>query len=200
MKRTKQQIKKHIRLVSETSYNNILSEQRKRDKAAIEADKRSSLEYQILFASKKCVQNIHPFENEWKKLCRAKIKDTFKIEQARESILLAMDKAAADSIGRIIAEIKQTSLASKSIKNFVEVDLTVADFFAGFEKFCKKEFENYTISKEEFNNIISKYLNLNLVSLKSYGEKFGYTKPAEKFEENLKLIKNYAVKEQELSL
>ena len=61
MKRTSSRTIKHNRLIAEVADNVHMNEQRKKMQAALRKERDESIEYRIDFASKKCVQNIHPF-------------------------------------------------------------------------------------------------------------------------------------------
>ena len=168
---------------------------KERKNAARREDKESGLKHRIGLAQRKCVQNIHTAETEWKKLNKDLLTSQEKLNEAYDNIFKSIDKAAADSIARIIAEIKQPIVKENSKEPLLEIDLPVDIFYTDFESFCSKELQDIKLDETSFNNIIKKYLSLNLQSLKTYGKNYNYSKPAQKFEENLNYLEKVVVKE-----
>ena len=151
-------------------------------------------------ARSKCIQPLHHLEKEWKLACKEK--NSAKIEEARLKFLRGMDKAAADYIGRIMAEIKQTYLGKKEISKdeVLQINLSVDDFYANFKKFCNRELKGYSVTTQDFDQITSWQLKRNISSLETYGSNFGYDKPVKQFKENFEYLKDFVIKENELSL
>lgn len=189
------------RLMTKIISNDIVTEKLKKESYAQKKSKESSLENKIQFAQRKCVQNIYPFESQLEKACKAKVKDQEKINKALNNVLKAIDKAAADSIGRIIAEIKQPVSEDKNIplNTLYQVNLPVDIFYSDFDNFCNAELKGYKLEESAFNQIVEKFLNLNLKSLKSYSERYKYAAPLKQFEENLKILEDIAVKKSVLT-
>ena len=195
-------IKQNRIIAAATTYHGPNGEKERKERARIANDeaKRESIEERIGFAQRKCIQNIATCETELKNARKTKDEET--LNEALENIKKAIDKAAADSIGRIIAEIKQPISTEKDTSKveLVEVNLPIDIFYNDFENFCNKELKNCEIDQDSYNKIVKKFLNLNLNSLKSYGDRFNHTAPAKKFEENLAYLEKVAVKENELSV
>ena len=192
---------RHNKEIRERVEGEINSERVKRKKAAQRKAKEESIEYKIELAQRQCVQSLYSLEKEWEKETKAKVKDAKKIEEAREQILRGLDKAAADTMTRIMAEIKQVYLGADNIKigEFQQVNLSIDDFYADFKKFLKREFVGYSVTEAEFEKIMVNYSVINIPRIKSLGKKFGYDKPAEQLQKNIGLVKKVAVKENELS-
>lgn len=195
MKRVHTETRKHGNEIRELAANASEREVRERVKAARKEAKEASLEYQTGLEQRRCIQNLYHLEKEWKKASLAKAPDLEKIENARLEILRALDKAAADSMGRIMAEIKQVYLSSGKL---IAADLDVDSFYADFKRFVKKNFENYSVTEEEMNKILKPYYEQNLSRIQQLGKSFYYDKPAQKLQENIDYIRKIAVKENTL--
>ncbi len=200
MSRLHSEDKKKVRLYSERSHGHQISERKKEIAAIRRVAKEESVEYKIMDARSKCIQSLHHLEKEFK--LAFKEKDSAKIEDARLKVLRGMDKAAADYMGRIMAEVKQTYLNKKEISKdeVLQVNLSVDDFYANFKKFCKRELKGFVVTAEDFDQITSWQLDRNISSLEKYGSSFGYDKPVEQFKENFEFLKDFVIKENELSL
>ena len=202
MGRVNSRTAKHNRLIAEAADSAILREIREKRKAAEREAKMNSVEFKIEMAQRQCIQPLHKLEKEWENAQKAKVKDENKIAEAREQILRGLDKAATDTIARIMAEIKQKYLSTKGIsKNEMQtVNLTIDEFYADFEKACKREFENYVVSEEEFEKIFLIYKAQNFFRIQHLGERVGYCKAAEQLEKNLSYVKTIAIKEKDLTV
>jgi len=192
--------KKKVRRFSEVSNSYADAEARRRSKAIKDEATRNSLEYKLNDARNKCIQPLHGLEKEWKLACKEK--NSAKIEEARLKFLRGMDKAAADYIGRIMAEIKQTYLGKKGLykDQLLQVNLSVSDFYVGFKKLCKRELKGFSITENEFNKILSWQYKRNLTSFENYEKALGYDKVVKQFNKNLECLKDIAIIENELSL
>lgn len=188
---------RHNRLIAETADAVINAERREIRKAAERAEKEASIEYKTEMEQRKCIQYLYQFEKAWKKELSAKVPNEDKIVAARFDVLKALDKSAADSIGRILAEIKQTYLNSKEL---LTVDVSVDVFYADFKNFCKKNFVNYYVTKEEMDKILTPYIDQNVTRIKNLGEMCGNDKAAQKLLENIEIVKKIAIKEKELTV
>lgn len=202
MKKVNSRTAKRNKLIAEAADAAVLKEIRERRKAAELEAKINSIEYKTEMAQRQCIQPLHRLEKNWENAKNAKVKDENKIVEAREQILRGLDKAATDTIARIMAEIKQKYLAEKNIsKNEMQtVNLTVDEFYADFERACKREFENYVISREEFEKRFLFYKAQNFLRIQHLCERVAYYKPAEQLEKNLNYIKSIAIKEKDLTV
>lgn len=188
---------KHNKLVSDSADYAIERERKERIKAVQREAKLESFEFKNEFERRKCIQNLYQFEKAWKKECAAKEPNVEKIENARLALLTAMDKAAADSIGRILAEIKQVHLDSNEL---ITIDVSSDVFYNDFKNFCKNNFSNYLVTEEELNQILKPYITQNLSRIKQLGEQFEYSKPYEQLAENIEVVKKISFKQLEMNL
>ena len=200
MKTTNLRITERVRMFSDIHYSSAKKEINERHAAMEKLAREESIEYKMSLAQRQCVQPLHKLEKEWKNAKTAKVKDESKIEEARQNILMGLDKAATDSVARIMAEIKQKNLASQGLckKELQQVELSVEEFYNGFDKFLAKF--DYFVTEEEFNKIVLIYMEQNLNRIQYLGSLVDYATPAIQLAKNIELLKVYAIKEKELTV
>lgn len=200
MSRLHSEDRKKVRYYSDLFYTSAVTENRRRSKAINDEARRNSLKQKLFDAKSQCIHPLHKLEKEWK--AAIKVKDPNKIEETRFNLLRGLDKAAADYMGRIMAEIKQIYLNKKGLykDEMLQVNLSVDEFYANFKKFCKRELKGFVVSPQDFDQITSWQLERNISSLEKYGSSFGYDKPVVQFKENFEYLKDFVIKENELSL
>lgn len=197
MKRVNTKTLKHNLLISRAVDAAIIADIRERDKAARKQAKLESLDYRIALAQRKCVQQLYKPEKNYELLIKKGIVHEQLLNNAEFEIIKAIDVAAIQSLGRILAEIKTKQL---DLKEMIDIQISYKDFYKNFENFYEKNFSELNISKEEFNKIIKPYIDINLHRIRTLGTKFAYYKAANKLESNIVYLEKVAVKEQNLSL
>lgn len=200
MERMNSRAEKRIRKYGDMQAHEWEQDLRERRKAQARIEKKESMKEKIGLAQRKCIQPLHQLEKNLTNAKSAKVQDFTKIQQAEQKLIEGLDKAAADSLARIMAEIKQICLGKQGIgqKELQQVELSVEDFYLHFKDVCDK-FE-YSVSDEEFEKIVSAYINQNFERVQHVGELVGYQKPSEQIQENVKILKNVVILENDLSV
>lgn len=189
--------KQRKRIIFLSSINSYQNERDaiERHKAYERMEKENKLENKIDFERRKCVQTLYSLEKELNKA--DKKGNQVDVGKIKEDFLKAIDKASADSVGRILAQIKQTCSKSKEI---LTVDVSVDDFYNKFEKVCVKELGEYTISQEEFDEILKPYIDVNFARIKNSSEMLEYKKAIKQLNKNVNIIQQSAVKQNKLGV
>lgn len=200
MKRTNYEDKKRVKRFLEIAQCCQDKEIKERRKAQERIEKYNSVEFKTSFEQRKCTQALYPLEKELNKA--QKSGDEEKIKQAKENLLKAIDKSSADSVGAIMAQIKQNYLVSngQKLKDIIIVNLSVDDFYNNFESVCANAFNGCSIDKNDLRTILKPFTDVNFPRIKSLGETLNYNKPIEQLNKNVDIIEQTVVKEQELSL
>lgn len=161
----------------------------------------NSVEYKTSFEQRNCIQPLHKLEMNFEKAVKSKNPNAETIENAKSNLIKGLNTSSINTVGRIIAEIKQECLKSSEL---IKINLSDEDFYSNFKRVCEKNLENFSIEEENLNCILKPYLEMNVARIKKLSDDVGNNKALNKLNENIEIIKQTAVKqaetEDELSL
>lgn len=181
-----QRTERNFKKFAKRSLEMMMSEYEREETAKEKLQRKESLSNKIYSEQRKCIQPLYPLEKNLAK------KSGEELENAKQELIAGLDKAAADTFGRIIAEIKQVSLNSLTL---IKVDLSVEDFYNNFEDTCVELLENCQVSQEEFDQLVNKYTLVNFSRIRNLSIEMDYSRAIEQIKTNSVILKQCAIKE-----